>query len=91
VAGLAEGAIWLYATIIRPGLADPSAARVRLAFSLRIARVPVVFLASIPVAVAAPEVAPYLWILIWVSGIAIGRFVHQPDQPEPIGEQIEGQ
>jgi hypothetical protein len=36
-------------------------------------------------------VAPYLWILIWVSGIAIRRFVPQPDQPEPIGEQIEGQ
>ncbi len=91
VAGLAEGAIWLYATTIRPALADRSAARVRLTISLRIGRVPVVFLASIPVAAAAPRVAPYLWILIWISGIAISRFAPQPDQPEPIGEQIEGQ
>jgi uncharacterized membrane protein len=91
VAGLAEGAIWLYATTIRPALADPSAAKVRLTFSLRIARVPAVFLASIPVAVVAPKVAPFLWILIWVSGIAIRRFVPLPDEPEPIGEQIDGQ
>jgi uncharacterized membrane protein len=88
VAGLAEGAIWLYATRGRPALADPSVARVWLLFSLRIARVPAVFLATIPVALAAPAVVPYLWTLIWVSGIAINRFVPLPDPPEPIGEQV---
>ena len=36
-AGLAEGAVWLYATRPGSGLADPSVARVRLHTTLRIA------------------------------------------------------
>ena len=49
-AGLGECMIWLYAT--RPGsaLAAPSAAPIRVRYALRIGRVPVVFLGSIPVA-----------------------------------------
>ena len=39
-AGLGEGVIWLYATSPRRGLADESAAAVRLRYALRIARVP---------------------------------------------------
>lgn len=89
-AGLGEAAIWLYATRPRSGLADPSAAGVRLHYSLRVARVPVVFLASIPVAFATPENAPYTWILILPLGIVINRLVPPPKAPEQIGEEIRG-
>lgn len=89
-AGLGECAIWLYATRPRSGLATESAAAVRLRYALRMGRVPVVFLASIPVALAAPDDAPYTWLLIFVFGLLINRFLPQPDEPEPIGEQTRG-
>ena len=84
-AGLGECLIWLYAT--RPGtdLAAPSAAPIRLRYSLRTARVPVVFLASIPVALVAPQDAPFVWILVFVLGLIINRFVPEPAEPEPVG------
>jgi uncharacterized membrane protein len=72
-AGITEVAIWLYA-MQRPDLAEPEAGRVRLLYTLRIARVPAVFLLSIPFALAWPRVAQYIWILIWISGLAINRF-----------------
>jgi TMEM175 potassium channel family protein len=74
VAGLAEGAIWIYATA-RPELVDPSAQSVRLLFTLRVIRVPVVFAISIPVTLASPRLAQYVWILTLVSGRLINRFV----------------
>jgi len=87
-AGLGECAIWLYATRPGRGLAAPSAAAIRVRIALRIGRVPVVFLASIPVAFAAPQDAPYVWILIVVLGLVINRFVPEPDEPGPAGDQI---
>ncbi len=89
-AGLGECMIWLYATRPRAGLAIPSATAIRLRYALRIGRVPAVFLASIPVAVVAPQDAPYVWLLIFVFGLVINRFMPQPDGPERIGEQISG-
>ncbi|HEX9065194.1 MAG TPA: TMEM175 family protein [Streptosporangiaceae bacterium] len=80
VAGLAEGAVWVYATS-RPELVDPSAQSVRLLFTLRTARIPVVFGLSIPVALVAPRLAQYLWILILVFGLAINRLVPPPERP----------
>jgi len=55
-----------------------TAASIRLRYALRIGRVPVVFLASIPVAFAAPQDAPYIWTLIIVTGPVINRFVRSP-------------
>jgi len=84
-AGLAEGAVWLYATRAGSGLADSSVSRVRLQTTLRIARIPTVFLASIPVAIVAPTAAQYMWILILISGIAINRLITRhagPDQAD---------
>jgi len=89
-AGLAQGVIWLYATRAGSGLADPSAARVRRHFALRIARVPAVFLISIPIAFVTPENTPFIWILIIVGGFVINRFSPQPDEPEQIGDEIRG-
>lgn len=87
-AGLGEFAIWQYATRPGSGLATSAASTVRLHYGLRIGRVPVVFLASIPVALAAPQDAPYVWIVIIVLGPVINRFFPEPDEPEPIRHQI---
>lgn len=76
-AGLAELAIWVYATA-HPELVDPAAQSVRTFFTLRIARVPLVFVLSIPVAVVAPRLAQYLWILILVLGLVINRLTPRP-------------
>jgi uncharacterized membrane protein len=73
-AGIAQGAIWIYAAYGSAGLTDPSALPVRRRFTLRIARVTVIFLASIPVAIADPRAAPFVWLLIPVSGLVINRF-----------------
>lgn len=89
-AGLGECVIWLYATRPRASLAIPAATAIRLRYALRIGRVPVVFLASIPVALFAPRDAPYLWLLIFVFGLLINRFMPQHDGAERIGEQIRG-
>jgi hypothetical protein len=53
-----------------------------LFLGLRIGRVPLVFLASIPVAFAAPQDAAYVWILIVIVGLVINRFVPEPDEPD---------
>ncbi len=74
-AGLAEGAVWLYAAYSPARLTDPSASQVRLQFTLRIVRVPVVFLASIPIAIVTPQNAPYFWLLIPFSGLIVNRIL----------------
>ncbi|MGN6676835.1 MAG: TMEM175 family protein [Streptosporangiaceae bacterium] len=89
-AGLCESAIWLYATRRGSGLTDSSVEGVRLQYTLRIIRIPIVFAISIPIAVAAPSVAPYFWVLIFVTGLAINRLVPRPEPPERIGKEIRG-
>lgn len=84
LAGLGEAAIWLYATRAPAGLTDPSAESVRTFYLLRILRVPAVFVASIPVAVVAPQDAPYMWLLIWISGVALNHFWKPPIPREPV-------
>ena len=89
-AGLGECMIWLYATRPGAGLATQAASAIRLRYALRIARVPAVFLASIPVAVVAPHNAPYIWLLIFIFGLLINRFMPHHDEREHIGEEIRG-
>ena len=79
-AGLVEGLIWQYAAA-SPDLTSPEAARIRRFFTLRIARIPVVFLISIPIAVLAPKAATYVWILAWILGILINRLAPGPGAP----------
>ncbi len=74
LAGLAETAIWLYATRSSSSLAAATASQVRTFYLLRIVRVPATFLISIPVAVRWPHEAPYTWLLILVSGAVLNRF-----------------
>jgi uncharacterized membrane protein len=78
-AGLAEGAVWIYANYARDDLTHSSVGQVRWQFTLRIARVPAVFLVSIPVALVAPRIVPFLWILIWVLGVLINRMTGTPE------------
>jgi uncharacterized membrane protein len=87
-AGACEAAIWLWAIRRGSELTSPSVDKVKFAYTLRILRVPVVFAISIPIAIVAPRVAPFTWILISITGIAINRLAPRPDPPEQIGEQI---
>jgi uncharacterized membrane protein len=82
-AGLAEAAVWLYAIHIRelalPGV-PPALRRWVL---LRILRTPVVFLLSIPVAITQPNLAKYLWLLVFVAGIVLRRLEPAEEKPAP--------
>lgn len=82
LAGLAQAAVWVYATRSPAGLTDASADSVRTFYLLRILRVPVVFMLSVPVALVAPKDAPYIWLLIWISGAVLNRFWRLPSPPE---------
>jgi uncharacterized membrane protein len=72
-AGIAETAFWLYATRRAAGLADPAAAATRYPYALRTARVPAVFLLSIPIAPFSPSLAMYFWILLAPLSVIAGR------------------
>ena len=66
--GLAEAAVWLYAIRIRELALPGVSPAVRRWVLLRILRTPVVFLLSIPVALVWPNLAKWLWLLIFVGG-----------------------
>jgi uncharacterized membrane protein len=87
LAGLAEAGFWLYATRSSSGLVSPAAEPLRNQYLLRILRVPTVFLLSIPVAIFYPKQAPFIWLLVWVSGLLINRFWPQRDTPEEVGQE----
>ncbi len=72
-AGLTEAAIWIYAVNARAGLVEELDPRLKRVVTLRVARVPVVFALSILIALPAPRLASYSWLLIWLSGVAISR------------------
>lgn len=83
-AGLAELVIWLYAIKTAGLVADSVTPRMRRYFAARMTRTPVVFGLSIPVAIVAPGVAPYLWILTAVVGVVLRRVMlkDEPDEPD---------
>jgi uncharacterized membrane protein len=82
-AGLVEAVMWIYATT-QPNLTTPNIGKVRTFFFLRIMRVPVIFLLSIPIAILSPTWAMYFWILIWLSALAINRFAPDLEIPEQV-------
>lgn len=81
-AGLAETAMWFYASHARVGLTEEISPGLRRQILLRTARIPVVFGLSIPVAISYPRQATYCWVAIWLSGIGINRWQRRHD-PEP--------
>jgi uncharacterized membrane protein len=79
--GLAEAAVWLYAIRIRELALPGVSPAVRRWVLLRILRTPVVFLLSIPVALVQPNLAKWLWLLIFAGGFVLRRFEPTEDEP----------
>ncbi len=75
--GLIELAIWLYAATGNR-LTQGLTAADRRYVTLRILRVPTVFLLSIPVAVVSATAGSLCWLLIWVTGGLIERHGRPP-------------
>jgi uncharacterized membrane protein len=74
-AGLLELAVWLYATHTKglvPASVSPATRRYELA---QLLPTPVVFLLSIPVAFAAPALAPFTWFLLLPIGRILPRMM----------------
>ena len=82
LAGLAEAAFWVYATRSPACLTSPAAQPIRIPILVRLLRVPAVFVLSIPIAIVAPHIAPFSWLLIWVIGTLLRRFRPLPAEPE---------
>jgi uncharacterized membrane protein len=85
--GLAEAAVWLYAIRIRELALPGVSPAVRRWLLLRILRTPVVFLLSIPVALVQPNLAKWLWLLIFAGGFVLRRFEPADDQPVGTGRR----
>jgi uncharacterized membrane protein len=79
--GLAEAAVWLYAIRIRELAMPRLSPAMRRWVLLRILRTPVIFLLSIPVAVIRPNLAKYLWLLIFVGGLVLRRLESAEQEP----------
>src|SRR5690349_3624879 len=63
--GILLGILWIYAG--RGGLLRDVDARLDSYFTLRALYAPVIFLLSIPTAVAAPRAAVYTWLLVFLG------------------------
>ena len=86
-ASQAPAVIFYAACAAAAGLAERASPPLRRYYLLRILRVPAVFLLSIPVALVSATLAPYLWILIWVTDLTLRRRAPLPDPEE---QQREG-
>jgi uncharacterized membrane protein len=85
-AGLTELAIWVYASRARDLLVPGTSPAVRRYIALRVARIPVVFLLSIPVALVSAQLASFFWIMVALLGIALDRFGRPADEHNEEGE-----
>jgi uncharacterized membrane protein len=72
-AGLAEAAIWIYAISAPSLMRGRVSPRVRRYYLARLLPPPLVFALTIPVALASPQTASYLWLTIIVLGIVLRR------------------
>jgi uncharacterized membrane protein len=85
IAGLLEGLLWVYATRRGSPLVYEMPAEVKLHYTLRAIRAPVVFFISIPIALVGTQWAEYSWLLIWVLAVLINRLSPAPGT-QPSGE-----
>ena len=90
-AGLAELAIWVYASWVKDLLVPGTSHAVRRYLALRMARIPLVFLLSIPVALFSATLASYCWILIAVFGALLDRFGRPRVEEELVGQEEVGE
>jgi TMEM175 potassium channel family protein len=65
---------WVYAASVKDLLTPGTSRATRRYLTLRLSRTPVVFLASIPVALVSASLGAYCWILIAPVGILINRY-----------------
>jgi uncharacterized membrane protein len=72
-AGLAELAIWLYASRVKGLLVPGMSPAMRRYVTLRLIPTPAVFLLSIPLAYFSPNLATYFWLLILVEALRPAR------------------
>jgi hypothetical protein len=73
--GFLLAALWLYAG--RRGLLRDVDARLDRYNTIRALYAPLIFLLSIPVAVAAPRAATYVWILVFVGRPILRRVAYR--------------
>ena len=78
-AGLAELAIWLYASSNHL-LTDQTPPALRRGVTLRLLVAPIVFLLSIPVAFYSTNLATYFWLLIVVLNWLLNRYTARVEQ-----------
>jgi uncharacterized membrane protein len=69
------GALWIYAA--RRDLLDGVDRRLRRYYTIRALYPPVIFLLSIPIALAAPQVAVYVWLLVFLARPVLHRIVYR--------------
>jgi uncharacterized membrane protein len=75
VVGGLLGALWIYAA--RRDLLDGVDRRLRRYYTIRALYPPVLFLLSIPIAVKAPQVAVYVWLLVFLARPVLHRVVYR--------------
>ena len=90
--GIASWLITFYA-YGRHRLIDPDVDPALVAhWSRRAAALPLVFLASIPVAFASPSAAKYMWLLVFIAAVVLERIQRRrhPDTVVPEGASPDG-
>jgi len=75
VVGTLLGTLWIYAG--RRDLLDGVDLRLRRYYTIRALYPPVIFLLSIPVAIAAPQVAVYVWLLVFLARPVLHRIFYR--------------
>ena len=75
VVGGLLGALWIYAA--RRDLLDGVDRRLRRYYTIRALYPPVIFLLSIPIALAAPQVAVYVWPRVFLARPVLHRVVYR--------------
>ncbi len=55
--------------------------------ALRVARIPAVFLLSIPIALVSAQLASYFWIMVGVLGALLDRFGRPRVERELVGQE----
>ena len=78
-AGLTEAAIWLYALRVPRLVSTGIPPWQRRKITLRMLVAPVVFLASIPVALVAPGSAEYVWIAVYVLDLFLNLMTRREE------------
>jgi uncharacterized membrane protein len=82
VAALSLLQLWIWVHAYRAGLMQAVVDRgVYRVVVFNLLPVPIVFLASIPLALVLPQYAPFFWILLWPAGRVFARLARREPRP----------